>query len=171
MLIWPNTPSSIATGDLNDDGKLDLVVAASTYASYCPGCYYSSYQGYLNVLIGNGAAGFAEAAAYPLADRLPNGVVIGDVNHDHKDDIVASNNYGALSVLLGNGNGTLIGPLNTGSGSNLRSLPLGDVDGDGNVDTVLRDYGGGLSVQKGGGAGHFTAQPGVTPGISVNAAP
>lgn len=165
------SPSSVATGDLNGDGKLDLVVATTTAAFFYSGYYsYSSYKGYVNVLMGDGTGGFTEPVVYQLGEQLPWGLAVGDLNHDQHDDIVTTSSWGGLSVLMNNGDGTMAGPQNSGYGYALRSLSLGDVDGDGNVDTMLRDYGGGLSVQKGDGTGHFSAQPSVNPGIPITSA-
>jgi Calx-beta domain-containing protein/VCBS repeat protein len=173
----PQSPLSVATGDLNADGKLDLVVAGQTsfsvygqfYSCNYFGCYSSGVwqtytDGYVNVLIGNGSGGFGPAEVHPLgAGRTPAGVAVADINGDGKADVMTAN-YGDLSVLLGNGGGSVGSPINSGSGIALPSISLGDVDGDGKVDTLLGS-GGGLSVQKGDGLGGFTAQPFVNPSV------
>ena len=158
------TPRSVATGDLNGDGNLDLVVASDIYFSVFNGCgwygcYYSNYNdGYVNVLLGNGMGGFGPAEVHHLGTfRSPNAVAVGDVNGDTLPDVITANGWD-LSVLLGDGLGSVANPIHSGSGSPFTSISLGDVDGDGKVDTVMRS-GWGLSVQKGNGLGSFTAQP------------
>lgn len=158
------SPRSVATGDLNADGNLDLVVASDIYFSVFNGCgwygcYYSNYNdGYVNVLLGNGSGGFGPAEVHHLGTfRSPNAVAVGDVNGDTLPDVITANDWD-LSVLLNNGLGPMADPIHSGSGSAFNSVSLGDVDGDGNVDTVMRS-GWGLSVQKGNGLGSFTAQP------------
>jgi hypothetical protein len=161
------SPISVAVGDLNGDGKLDLAVAADTYFSYCPVYCSGAYDGYVNVLIGDGSGGFGAAETHHLGTGLyPTAVAIGDVNGDTKPDVITASSSD-LSVLLGNGTGAVGSPINSPTNFGLRSISLGDVDGDGNVDTVA----GGLPLnfEKGNGDGTFTAQP-LDAGISVNSA-
>src|SRR5262245_15121501 len=166
--------NSVATGDLNADGKLDLVVggitsfpSGYTCNNYACGLTYSS-TGYVNVLIGNGTGGFSPAEAHPLAtNRLPTALAVGDINSDGKADVISANS-GDLSVLLGNGTGALGSPIDAGSGWGFKSISLGDVDGDGKLDTITDGWTG-FAVQKGNGDGTFTPQP-VNMGIPVASA-
>jgi hypothetical protein len=71
----------IAKGDLNDDGRIDLVT--------------SDYGGnVVRVFLSNGVGTFAEPTAYG-AGTNPNGIKIGDMDADGDLDIVVANyNYG-----------------------------------------------------------------------------
>jgi hypothetical protein len=148
---------SVAVGDLNHDGKLDLAVTARSTSYYG---YYT--EGYVNVLVGNGAGKFSLQGTYDLGLRVPSAVTIADINGDGDADVMTTN-AGDLSVLLGDNTGSLGAPLNSGAGFGFRSISLGDVDGDGKLDTVMNvgPGGVGLSVQKGSGTGLFAAQPAV----------
>jgi hypothetical protein len=164
----PQSLRSVTLGDLNADGKLDLIVAGQTsfsvYERYYTcgyyGCGYIGWwtthsDGYVNVLIGNGSGGFAAPIVTPLGrGNIPSAAAIGDLNGDGNADVLTANSNN-VSSLLGNGTGTLAVPLQSGSGSLLQSVSLGDVDGDGRLD-ALTGWGSTLTVQKGQGNGTFT---------------
>jgi hypothetical protein len=166
---------SIATGDLNADGKLDLVVAGQTlfsvyYRQYGCGYYSCGYtgfwipynDGYVNVLMGDGSGGFGAPQVHPLGrEHTAAGISIADVNGDGKADVVTANDR-ELSVLLGNGTGGLAAPLHSGNGTSLRSAPLSDLNGDGKLDVVTA-FNNALTIQHGQGNGRFA------PAISLDA--
>jgi hypothetical protein len=80
--------SSVAIGDLNGDGKLDLAV---TYAG----------SNTVSVLLGNGIGGFSAATPYPTGTN-PLSVAIGDLNGDGRLDLAIGNyDSNTVSVLLG----------------------------------------------------------------------
>jgi hypothetical protein len=85
----------VETGDLNLDGKADLVVGNSTSHS-------------ITILLGDGNAGFTQAAGSPISGTFaPRSLVIRDFNVDGKPDIIASLSiFNDMAVLKGNGNGT-----------------------------------------------------------------
>jgi hypothetical protein len=82
-----STPNSIATGDLNGDGKLDLVTGNDSDHT-------------VSVLLGNGRGGFSPQTAYAV-EGDPSSVAISDLNGDGKLDLaVANRSSGTVSVLL-----------------------------------------------------------------------
>jgi hypothetical protein len=178
----PQYPLSVATGDLNADGTLDLVVGGHTFWSeyyrvYGCGYYSCGYtgwwvthtDGYVNVLIGDGSGGFAAPEVDPLGGgRSPRAIAVGDLNGDGNADVINANSYG-LSALLGDGTGSVASPIQSGSGDGLSSISLGDLDGDGKVDTVLRS-GNSLILQKGQGDGRFVPSTSVNMGHPVDSA-
>jgi hypothetical protein len=91
----------VATGDVNGDGKADIVATMqdATFA----GCQNNTVA----VLIGLGTGKFKTAVYYPTGSTAQEGeVYLVDVNGDGKLDIVTENADGTISVLLNKGNGT-----------------------------------------------------------------
>src|SRR5208283_693336 len=86
---------SIAVGDFNGDGKLD--VAVSDYDSETLG---------VDVMLGNGDGTFQAPVTYATAAD-PLMVIVADFNGDGKLDLATANaSSETISVLLGNGDGT-----------------------------------------------------------------
>src|SRR5205085_1811046 len=86
------TPNAVALGDVNGDGKQDIVTANGI--------------GTVSVLLGNGNGTFQAQLTF-AASGSPVFVALGDVNGDGKLDIVTANrSSNNVGVLLGNGNGT-----------------------------------------------------------------
>ncbi len=126
--------TSVAIGDLNGDGKPDLAVA-----DYAPGAADVA------VLLGNGDGTFQTAVKFPAVNGASS-VVMADFNGDGNLDLaVASNGTGsaglggAVTVLLGQGDGTFRNSMVYGAGNNPLSLAVGDVNGDSQPDLVLAD--------------------------------
>ena len=140
-------PLSIASGDLNGDGILDLV----TDGSY--GIYVS---------FGVGAGKFRVPMQYAIG---PTGsVTVADFNGDQKLDVAVftvdqSGNF-FVAVLLNNGNGTLGSPLLSPISGGLVKFVPGDFDGDGKLDVAIVNgsFPGTVSVLLGNGDGTFTTQ-------------
>jgi hypothetical protein len=115
---------SIALGDLNNDGDLDVVAGNHTVASLV----------YLN----NGNGTFVPpTASTTLGANATQSVVLGDVDGDGDLDI-AMGNYNELNRLyLNNGGGAFSASSTIGLDADAtRSISLGDVDGDGDLDLV-----------------------------------
>jgi hypothetical protein len=118
------SPSSIAVGDFNGDGKADLALA-DTMA--------------VNVLIGNGDGTLQAPVKYP-AGQFPSSLSVVDFNGDGNMDIVVANgDCGAplVSVLLGTGTGTFQPAVSyTAPDTCLLAVAVADFNGDGKPDVV-----------------------------------
>ena len=95
-----------ALGDLNNDGKLDLIVAGNVAGT-------SAGTGTPNVytLLGNGDGTFQAANTLALAGQDGIGatsIALADFNKDGDLDVVVGNPNDLTEVLFGNGDGTLI---------------------------------------------------------------
>jgi hypothetical protein len=133
--------ASVAVADVNKDGKPDILVANCGPEACGPG----SPGGNVGVLMGKGDGTFKPAVNYPAANS-PFNVAAADMNNDGNLDIVVSNwgtpnpatNAGAVTVLLGKGNGTFR-PAQTfpSGGAEAPSVAVADVNKDGLLDIVL----------------------------------
>jgi len=166
---------SAAVADVNGDGKPDLLVASRCGAGD-PACNESGTQGQVGVMLGNGDGTFQNAVLYDSGAYEARAIVIADVNGDGKLDAVVTHlcagydscGNGAVSVLLGNGNGTFQTAHVSDAGvPQSFFLALADVNGDGKVDAMVADRIAAtsgapaqVSVMLGNGDGTF--QTGVT---------
>jgi hypothetical protein len=117
-------PSSVATGDLRQSGKLDLVTA--DYAS-----------GKVSVFLGAGQGKFAPGTDYDAGPH-PSAVLVADINGDGKPDVLVCNeSEGTISVLLGNGDGTLQPRQGYTVGFKPSFIVTGDFNENGKVDVAV----------------------------------
>jgi hypothetical protein len=145
---------AVAVGDMNHDGKLDLVVAADT--AFGSGNITGVHVGYVDVLLGRGDGTFAPATGFPLTTNGDlSHIALADFNGDGNLDVAVEAQLG-VSVLLGKGDGTLGAPAHYATGVNPDSLAVGDFNGDGKLDLVTSNYSGeSVSVLLGNGDGSF----------------
>jgi hypothetical protein len=99
---------------------------------------------------------FAPAVNYP-AGRAPFSVAVGDFNRDGIPDLVVANAggaAGAVSIFLGNGDGTFRASREYAAGVDTFSVAVGDFNGDGKPDLVVGTNGG-VGILLGNGDGTF----------------
>jgi hypothetical protein len=106
-------------------------------------------------------AAFRPHVSYPVGKR-PYTVVIGDVNGDHKPDLVVSNTVdGTVSVLLNTGDGTFHPAVTHPAGTETHGIVIGDFDRDGKPDLAAANFGADtVIILRGNGDGTF--RPGAT---------
>jgi hypothetical protein len=135
--------TALVQGDLNGDGRLDLVTA-------------NPYSDDISVMLGRGDGTFEDEVRYP-AGRLCWDVIVGDFDGDGRLDLVTANPVGDdLSLLRGRGDGTFQDPVSLTAPGEAVSLATGDFNGDGRADLIAHNYQfSDVSVLLGLGGGAF----------------
>jgi uncharacterized protein (TIGR03437 family) len=130
---------TLAVGDLNGDGKLDIAVANFG----CNPCDQPNPLGSVSVLMGNGNGTFQSFVTYPAGDPAQS-IAIADFNGDGKPDIAYTNflSY-RVSILQNNGDGTFPAPAGFGADNGPLFVTTGDLNRDGKPDLVAVN--GGMS--------------------------
>ncbi|HZR28738.1 MAG TPA: VCBS repeat-containing protein [Terriglobales bacterium] len=120
----------VATGDLNGDGKPDMVVV-------------NSGANNISILLGTGGGSFTAPVNIAVGNS-PADVAIGDVNGDGRPDLVVTNQSSdTVSVLLNVGGGAFGAPTNLPlpAGSGPEGVAIADVDGNGAKDIIVSNAG------------------------------
>ena len=119
------TPVSIASGDLNGDRRPDLIIALRNDK--------------LKILLGTATGGFLDGVQYEHGDT-PTSLAVEDLNGDGKLDVVVSNGgpmSSAVSVWLGNGDGTLREPSDYRTGKRPLAVGFADFNNDQRADLLV----------------------------------
>lgn len=115
-------PAFVATGDINRDGSVDLIVA-------------NQGSNNLSVLRGNqaGTFGVARSVTLPAGISAPTHVALGDLNRDGKPDLAVAGT-GGIAVLIRKPNGSFA--RRAFLGRSAAAVAIGDVDGNGVPDLI-----------------------------------
>ena len=123
-------PHSVDAGDLDEDGFIDLVLAAR------------NNDGRVIVFFGNGPGTFGPPSELDLGDQT-NWAVVTDLTGNDNLDLVISHRsgLGRISVLMGFANGMFDIPIDYLVGRSPTLIREGDYDGDTDLDLVVFNWG------------------------------
>jgi hypothetical protein len=142
---------SIALGDVNGDGVLDVLTA-------------NLWGNNMSVLLGNGDGSFQAQRRFSTGDH-PRSITLRDVNSDGALDAVMAVEYEMISVLLGNGDGSFNDDQHFNVGGITRSMTLNDVNDDGVLDIASANlWNSDVTVLLGNGNGSFQVPLRFAPG-------
>jgi hypothetical protein len=121
-----STPMGLALADINSDGKVDVVVV-------------NNRSNDASVLLGDGRGNFSRPRAF-VSEVEPQGVATADVNGDDIPDVLTVNRGNTtpnIGVLLGVGDGSLLGVEDVVTDPSPTGLVAGDVNNDGLSDLIV----------------------------------
>jgi hypothetical protein len=142
-------PVAMASAVFGHNGKADLAVLS-----------WPDWK--VQIFRGNGSGLFENGQHIPITAIFPSWIYVGDFNGDGSPDIAVTSqgdyqDEGAVSILIGNGDGTFQAAVPYGTGYYLRSAVFGDFNGDGILDFALPRYDNqDFIVFLGNGDGTFT---------------
>lgn len=144
-------PGNVLLGDMNNDRKLDLIVA------------YSQAR-LLTVIEGKGNGQFGAALSNTTLAEPPGEMALGDLNGDGKLDVAVSSHdsYGVV-LLTGDGKGGLVKApsspivMKLGQHAHTHGLAVADVNRDNKLDLITcNSSDNDISLALGDGRGNFT---------------
>lgn len=140
----PGIATSLAAGDFNGDGNLDIAV--------------TDPQGAVNpsvlVFLGRGDGTFASPSSYSTETLFTYDVKAADFNGDGKVDLAVGTDQG-IFFFAGKGDGTFQLPIETPTYLAIEDTVVGDFNGDGKPDLAVAGLAGSKAVALGNGDGTF----------------
>lgn len=147
-------PSNILIGDMNNDRKLDLVIACTRTRA-------------ITILEGKGNGQFGATLSTTTLPEPPGELALGDLNGDGKLDVaIASHDSYGVVLLIGDGKGGLtLAPtspvvMKLGQHPHTHGLAVADINRDNKLDLITcNNADNDLSIAFGDGRGNFTRAP------------
>jgi hypothetical protein len=124
---FPNTSGfdspAVAAVDLNNDGKLDVVIAHQI-ACYVAPCVVTDL---ISVMIGNGDGTFQPSRELPVGRGMSE-IAVGDYNRDGFKDLAIGGTQGQVYLLQGVGDGTFVQQPTVTAVVDTFFIPVTDID-------------------------------------------
>lgn len=141
--IWRKAPQRLAIADMDDDHRLDLVVAGGGLVPDSVTIMHNDGQGH-----------FADGPPVTVDDLLAgfSAIKVVDLNGDARFDLVLTNRYaGNVHTLIADGHGAYtVSSCEIAAKHILNDLLVEDLDGDNKLDFVVADNGNPLDTQDAG---------------------
>ncbi len=140
--------SSIATGDIDNDGDIDIITANEEDRTF-------------SLLLNEGNGSLATAKTFKHTSFLPKKIHLLDLNKDSFLDVILENTqHGGIQSFLGDGKGqfNFLQELDLTS-SNNNQIEFSDLNNDGNIDGAYIGCSFGYSLLEGNSSGEFEEIP------------
>lgn len=146
--------SDMAVADVNNDGKLDLIVVSNNNTSSSTS---SSTPGVFQVFLGNGDGTFQAPLTY-TTPYTPYSVAVGDFSGNGLEDIAIGDYNGQIEIWNNAGGGAfaLAKTITVTSVSNAVEVRAGQFDGDGIIHLAYAVSGQGVGIAWNNGQEDFT---------------
>lgn len=137
--------NAIVAADLTEDSIPDIATANATSKD-------------ISLLANTGTGTFSAASSKISGNNVDgDGLAVGDLNDDSKNDLIATKPTGLVSAILALG-GSFALPVNYNLNVDTSSVALGDFDNDGTLDTAATYSSGVVVTLMNGGLGNIKAQ-------------
>ncbi len=136
---------SVTVADFNGDGHLDVAVTNKGF----------SRPGSVMTFFGDGHGKLRARTTYKMFGG-PFGIAAGDLNGDHSPDLALTNLGGYVSILLNDGTGHFLKPVNySATGGEVVDVKIADLRSNGQQDLVIANLSAGVVVLLNKGNGTF----------------
>jgi len=155
VISLPGVEGSVAWGDYDNDGDLDILLTGRSSNGYISKIYRN-----------NGNNSFTEQTGINLTGVTWSSVAWGDYDNDGDLDILLTGDTGSGSIskiYRNNGNNSFTEQTGISlKGVYLSSVAWGDYDNDGDLDILLTGYGLVSKIYRNNGNNSFTEQTGIS---------